>query len=213
MCVAAHNTVARARCVPAKNGEPTRVYILPYVEIPPEELRPKDLRADGELLAHVADYLDRRRLVGTSILVVPAELRVVAVVVHAVADRATNGEDLEQRIAQALSRYLNPLVGGTADSAREGSIEPDVQGAGQDEQVGWQFGRALTRGELYPIVRAVDGVKEIKDLRLFEEVPKKVAPFEGDLELVVPIGKDLELLEHEVVASGLHRVKVDVSGA
>ncbi len=54
-------------------------------------------------------------------------------------------------------------------------------------------------------------MKEIKVLRLFEEVPKKVAPIEGDLELVVPIGEDLELLEHEVVASGLHRVKVDVS--
>jgi predicted phage baseplate assembly protein len=205
LCVAAHTRVARACCVPAKHRAATSVYIVPHVKAPPDKLSRDELEPDDELLRRVADYLDERRLVGTSISVAPAGYRVVMAVVYAVADRTTEGAELQRRIEEVLYQYLNPLVGGTANSALGGSLQPGVAGLERDEQGGWQFGRALRQGELYPIVREVAGVQELKFVHVYEEIAQ--ANRQSSLK---EIEGDLELREHELIASGSHRVKVDV---
>jgi predicted phage baseplate assembly protein len=205
LCVAAHTRVARACCLPAKHRAATSVYIVPHVSAPPDKLSRDELEPDDELLRSVADYLEERRLVGTSIAVAPAGYRVVVAVVYAVADRTTEGAELQRRIEEVLYRYLNPLVGGTANAALGGSTQPGVAGSARDEQGGWQFGRALRQGELYPIVRQVDGVQELKFVHVYEEIAQ--ANRQSRLQ---EITHDLALREHELIASGSHRVKVDV---
>ncbi len=61
-------------------------------------------------------------------------------------------ERVEQDVAYALYTYLNPLVGGSTEGLGEG----------------WEFGRALNQGELYGIVRKIEGVEFIKILRVYE---------------------------------------------
>lgn len=192
LCVVADSRVARARCVPAQAGQATHVHILPHVDAPVRRLSLRELAPDEQLLGQVARFLDVRRLVGTSIVVAPARFRAIRAVVHVVAGPATDVEDLQRCILQALYEYLHPLVGGAGTAA---------QGAAQG---GWQFGRPLGKGELYPIVRAVDGVREVKLLRLFEEDLTKGETISGEL-----LG-DLELAQNEVIASGSHRVRVEV---
>jgi predicted phage baseplate assembly protein len=204
LCVSANERVARARCIPGENGQATRVHILPHIEAPADRLELGDLVPDHELLHRVARFLDERRLVGTTIVVRPARYRVVTVVAHVLASRATDVADLERRILEALYRYLNPLVGGSANATAPDPAKTAPAGSTRAEDGGWQFGRALTQGELYPLVRAVAGVGEVRFVRVYEENS------ESGKSSLVEIEGDLELAEDEVIASGTHRVKVDV---
>lgn len=188
LCVEADERVARARCLPAQDGQTTRVYILPRVDAPVRALTCAELVPGRELLQRVADYLDERRLVGTTIEVAPPRYRLIRVAVRALADRASDGEDLQQRILAVLYRYVNPVVGGSTHGTESG----------------WQFGRTLRHGELHLVVREVQGVREVDFVRVYEEdlASRQNVPIEGDLDLA----------PDEVIASGAHSVKVDVPG-
>jgi predicted phage baseplate assembly protein len=214
LCVSAHERVARAHCIPGDSGEATCVHILPRVDTPADRLEPAELVPDDELLQRVARHLDERRLVGTTIVVKPARCRVVTVVARALASRTTDAADLERRILEALYQYLNPLVGGSASASAGGPagagalgpVKAAPAGSTRAEHGGWQFGRALTHGELFPLVQGVDGVSAVRFMRVYAESGKH------DTSALVEVDGALELDEDEVIASGSHRVKVDVPG-
>jgi hypothetical protein len=107
---------------------------------------------DDELLAAVADYLDDRRIIGTSVQVLPVKLRGVSVRVGMRAAPRSDLARVRADVEQALYVYLNPLVGGS----------PTGPGAG------WEFGRALNAGELYAVVQSIEGVDYIESLRMYE---------------------------------------------
>jgi hypothetical protein len=126
---------------PAGRGRSRRRAHPPRVDAADRQLGHADLVPDEGLLREVAEYLDERRLIGTTVQVRPCRFRALSVVVNLqvtpLADRTRVGED----VAHALYTFLNPLVGGSAG------------GPG----AGWPFGRALNQGELYGIVHAVEG--------------------------------------------------------
>ncbi len=179
--------VARATCVPPENGGPVRLHLLPQVDPPDRKLSHEELEPNEELLAEVAEYLDERRLIGTTVELLPMKLRGMSVVVNLQAEPRTDLGRIEEEVSYELYRYLNPLVGGRLDGPGEG----------------WELGRALNQGELYGIVHAVAGVDYVKILRVYETDMKT-----GKQE-AKPAGTHIQLEPDETLASGTHIVKAE----
>jgi predicted phage baseplate assembly protein len=179
--------VARVRCVSPNGDGAARVHIVPQVEPADRKLELAEITPDEELLKHVAEYLDERRLIGTRVELVPCRLKGVSVVVNVQAAARADLGRVEEEVAYALYTYLNPLVGGS------------LSGPG----TGWEFGRALNQGELYGIVHSIDGVEFVKILRVYE-TDLKTGKQESK-----PAGTHLALEPDELIASGNHIVKAE----
>jgi predicted phage baseplate assembly protein len=178
--------VARAVCIPPREGGgAVPLHIVPRVIPADRQLRYDELVPDEALMTEVAEYLDERRLIGTTIQLLPCRFRGLSVVVNLQASPLADTARVEEDVAHALYTYLNPLVGGSATG-----IGP-----------GWTFGRALNQGELYGIVHAVDGVEFVKILRIYE------TNLETGEQSSKPAGTHIVLESDELMASGQHIVK------
>jgi predicted phage baseplate assembly protein len=182
----ASSRVGRTICIPpASPAEPIKVHVLPRVAPADRKLTYEELTPDDRLLGEIARYLDERRVVGTTVHLLPVRLRAVSVVVNLQAEPRAGLQRVEEEVLQALYTYLNPLVGGSA------------AGPGG----GWQFGRLLNQGELYQIVHSVDGVQFVKILRVYE------TDLRTGEQSPQPAGSHVELEPDELLASGTHVVK------
>jgi predicted phage baseplate assembly protein len=190
LCGEASPRVARALCLPVREGS-IPVCIVPRLTPADKLLEAHELIPDDDLLREVAEYLDERRLVGTTVELRPARYRGVSVVVNVQASRRADVGRVEADVAQALYAYLNPLVGGS------------LEGIGS----GWEFGRALNQGELYGIVHAVDGVDFVKVLRVYE------TDIVSGEQQAQPMGSFLPLAPDELIASAKHVVRAEHVGA
>jgi predicted phage baseplate assembly protein len=179
--------VARAACVPPQNGGPVRVHLLPQIDPADRKLAIEELVPTDDLFAEVADYLDDRRLIGTTVELEPMKLRGMSVVVNLQAEPRTDLARIEEEVSYALYTYLNPLVGGRLDGVGEG----------------WELGRALNQGELYGIVNAVAGVDYVKILRVYE------TDMQTGKQEAKPAGTHIQLEPDETIASGTHIVKAE----
>ncbi len=177
--------VARAVCIPPRDGGPVPLHLVPRIHPADRRLHFDELMPDESLLEEVAEYLDDRRLIGTLVELKPCRYRGLSVVVNLQARPLADTARVEQDVAHALYTYLNPLVGG------------DATGPGQ----GWPFGRALNQGELYGVVHAVDGVEFVRILRIYE------TNLETGEQSAKPAGTHIVLEPDELMASGLHIVK------
>ena len=177
--------VARAVCIPPREGGAVPLHIVPRVYPADRQLTYEELIPDEALMTEVAEYLDERRLIGTTVQLLPCRFRGLSVVVNLQASPLADTARVEEDVAHALYTYLNPLVGGNA-----GGRGP-----------GWTFGRALNQGELYGIVHAVDGVEFVKILRIYE------TNLETGEQSSKPAGTHIVLEPDELTASGQHIVK------
>jgi predicted phage baseplate assembly protein len=177
--------VARAVCIPPREGGAVPLHIVPQVYPADRLLTYDELVPDEALMTEVAEYLDERRLIGTTLQLLPCRFRGLSVVVNLQASPLADTARVEEDVAHALYTYLNPLVGGSA------------QGFGG----GWPFGRALNQGELYGIVHAVDGVEFVKILRIYE------TNLQTGEQSAKPAGTHIVLEPDELMASGQHIVK------
>jgi predicted phage baseplate assembly protein len=177
--------VARAVCIPPREGGAVPLHIVPRVYPADRLLAYDELLPDEALMKEVAEYLDDRRLIGTTVQLLPCRFRGLSVVVNLQASPLADTARVEEDVAHALYTYLNPLVGGNAG------------GPGS----GWPFGRALNQGELYGIVHAVDGVEFIKILRIYE------TNLQTGEQSSKPAGTHIVLENDELMASGQHIVK------
>jgi predicted phage baseplate assembly protein len=177
--------VARAVCIPPGDGGPVPLHLLPRVYPADRLLAHEELLPDEALMSEVAEYLDERRLIGTTVELQPCRFRGLSVVVNLQAAPLADTARVEEDVAHALYTYLNPLVGGN----------PAGPGGG------WPFGRALNQGELYGVVHAVDGVEFVKILRIYET---NLATGEQSSK---PAGTHIVLEPDELIASGRHIVK------
>ena len=177
--------VARAVCIPPRDGGPVPLHLVPRIHPADRRLHFDELMPEEDLLEEVGEYLDDRRLIGTMVELKPCRYRGLSVVVNLQARPLADTARVEQDVAHALYTYLNPLVGG------------DPTGPGQ----GWPFGRALNQGELYGVVHAVDGVEFVRILRIYE------TNLETGEQSAKPAGTHIVLEPDELMASGLHIVK------
>jgi hypothetical protein len=114
--------------------------VLPYL--------PVDRPAPSPgLLRLVTDYLSRRRVIGTRVVVVgPRYLEIIARA-KVVACSGVNKADLQQRVADSLNRFFHPLTGGPAGK-------------------GWPFGRDVFRSEVLQVIDETAGVDHALSLEL-----------------------------------------------
>ena len=164
------------------------VHLLPQVDPADRKLSHEELVPTDELFAEVAEYLDERRLIGTTVELEPMKLRGMSVVVNLQAraahrPRADRGGGLVRALHRTSTR----------------SSAAALEGAGE----GWELGRALNQGELYGIVHAVPGVDYVKILRVYETDMKT-----GKQE-AKPAGTHIPLEPDETIASGTHIVKAE----
>jgi predicted phage baseplate assembly protein len=187
LCGEASPRVARAVCVPLAKDGLVRVHILPVVKDPDQHLTFEELLPDEVLLQEVAEYLEDRKLIGTSIQLLPVKLHGISVAVGVQAVAGSDLQRVETDVAYALYAYLNPLVGGSPDGLGDG----------------WEFGRPLNQGELYGVVRSIEGVDFVKLLRIYETDLKT-----GKRE-PKPAGSYVEIGPDELIASGSHEVRAE----
>lgn len=182
----ASSRVGRTICLPpASPADAIRVHLLARVAPADRRLTHEELLPDDELLSEVAAYLDSRRVIGTTVHLLPVSLRGVSVVVNLQAEPHAVLQRVEEEVLQALYTYLNPLVGGSPSGPGEG----------------WPFGRLLNQGELYQIVHAVDGVQFVKILRVYE------TDLATGQQAAQPAGSHIALKPDELIASGVHVVR------
>jgi predicted phage baseplate assembly protein len=187
LCGEASPRVARAVCVPPEREGVVRIHILPIVPDADRKLAYAELTPQDDLMREVAEYLDDRKLIGTSLQILPVKLHGISVVVKVQAARHTDLQRVEEDVTYALNTFLNPLVGGSVDGIGDG----------------WEFGRAYTAGELFGLIRKIDGVEFVKLLRTYE-----TDLAEGTQEQR-QAGDYIEIGPHELIASGNHQVKAE----
>ena len=129
------------------------VHILPAVAPADRQLTVDELTPDEALLTEVAEYLDERRVIGMSVRAPAGEA--------ARRQRRRQPPGLAATPTSSASSRTSPTRS-TPTSTRSSAARP--RGIGE----GWEFGRALNQGELYGIVRKIDGVEFIKILRVYE---------------------------------------------
>ena len=185
LTVEASPLVARALCSAPPGNGPVRVHVLPRVDPPDRLLTLSELTPAEDLMRLLADKLEERRLIGTSVVLLPARLRGVSVAVDVRAAPLADLERVRQDVEHALYTYLNPLIGGS----------PDGPGTG------WPAGRALGQGELFGIVYGISGVQSVNVLRMYETDLRTGEQAAQPTDSHLPIERD------ELIASGKHFVR------
>jgi predicted phage baseplate assembly protein len=151
---------------------------LPEVERP----RLDQLTLPQGLLERVRDYLDERRLLTTALrLEAPPYVWVSAQVRLKVRERL-EAATVQQRVEEALYRFLHPLVGG-----KDGE--------------GWPFGRDLFIADIYALVQRDPGVDYISDAKIY--------PININSGSIGSAARQIPVPEGGVVASYRHLVVVE----
>ena len=181
--------IARVRCAPASNSADAGLVRLLVVPTPIRDQQGRipfeSLDPPSELLAAIAERLDQRRLVGTRVLVEPPRFQGVTVITKLDARGGVDPEELSNRAADALYRYLDPVDGGP-------------------EGRGWPFGRPLVAGELFGVLQRLPGVELVEEVLLFPADP--VTGKRGE-----QTGR-IELAANALVFPFEHRVRVAAGG-
>jgi hypothetical protein len=145
------------------------VVILPDMPVP----KPQPTRG---LLDVVKKYLNRRRMVCTRIEVVGPEYLEVQVIASVKLQTGANAQRVRTSILQTLNTFLDPRLGGPRG-------------------LGWPFGRAVYRSEIFDQIANVHGVSYVLTLSL--------RPGSGHAQC-----GDLSLCPWWLVSPGKHEIEV-----
>jgi hypothetical protein len=102
------------------------------------------------LLRTVAARLERRRVLGTRVMVIGPRYLEVSVKARVRALEGVSRPGLSARVRDALDRFFHPLAGG-----------PDA--------TGWPFGRDVFRSEVLQVIDETEGVDHVLSLELLAE--------------------------------------------
>ena len=141
--------LARAHCaLDSDTSTATHLCLVPVAAANEMgEIRLGDLAVSTHVLERVRDFLDRRRLVGTRLVLDDTGYVGVSVAASVRRRPTVDRDEVAQAIMRRLNHYLSPLHGG-----------PDGNG--------WPFERPLRERELHGVVLAVDGVELVDSVAL-----------------------------------------------
>jgi predicted phage baseplate assembly protein len=146
----ADSRVARVRCLPPLTpGDPLRLLVVPNIEEPPEQLHLDDFALPDDMIERVTDYLDERRVLGSTIEIGTPYYQGVTVAALISAKPGRPQTLVRERAMRALYDYVNPLTGG-----------PDRNG--------WAFDADLNSALVFQILEAVEGVDRVDEVLFFE---------------------------------------------
>jgi predicted phage baseplate assembly protein len=176
---------ARVRCV-ADPTQPAgvRVLVVPHVAGDAVgRIRRADLVPPEPMLQRIAAHLDERRLVGSRILVAPADYRGLTAVVDVSARARHDPDQVNEDVLRALYTLFHPLLGG-----------PDGNG--------WPFGRSVQSHEVHAALARIPGVD------MAEEITVALFPADADTGHRDPPVHRLDLEPTGLVFSYEHQVRV-----
>ena len=198
-------SVARARCLmPGELSEGSAgtvtVLVVPSV---PDALRAGDLaslRLDDSLQAEIRAYLDKYRLLTTSLHVREPSYTGVKIKARIVPQDFFQPAEVQQRVMDELKRYITPLP-----------VDEKAPLLKADENwEGWQFGRDLFAAEIISLIQQIPLVKYVLDVEIhqrtvipveekwmYDEAPKPELKKVENV-LMVPDDSLLCSLDHEV---------------
>jgi predicted phage baseplate assembly protein len=146
--------VGRARCVAptpealAAGKGAIKLLLVPASNHTDSIIPPAELRLNDRAIADVGHYIEKRRLITSSVALDAPEYRFVSVEVEVKARRRVNKETLQNNILGALYKLINPANGG-----------PDGEG--------WPWEQDLYESEVTALVQRIDGVEYVDAVRLF----------------------------------------------
>jgi hypothetical protein len=160
------NSVARVCALPTQDKEgQVSILVVPKVAENHADFMEKPL-ASTELLRTVRNYLSDRKLLTTVLNVQRPVFRELSVVVEIILLQAIHADRVKREIEEKVRLFVHPLKGGKRG-------------------LGWPFGRAVYRVDLYHVVEAVSGVDFVDRVRIIsEETKQEVDQFkllEGEL--------------------------------
>jgi hypothetical protein len=123
----------------------------------PAQRRARPMPSRG-LLDMVRRYLNRRRVLGTHVEVVGPNYLTVQVIGRVAARPGASPTRVRTDIITALDRFLHPLTGSPAATARDTALVP--------REGGWPFGRDVYRAEILQVIDGVAGVDYVLGLEL-----------------------------------------------
>ena len=188
--------VARAKCLPLHKLVPG---MEPNVHCPGAVsviIVPRSLKAKPvpslELLRQVKTYLKDHGSPLVDVFVVAPNYVRVDVAVDIGVTTLEGGSHIERAVADALDRYLHPLIGG-------------------EDGTGWQFGRKPHKSDLYALLERVPGVDHVRSLQVAETVSDTVSDTAGE-----PMSEDAsdtlaladEASARFLVYSGTHSISI-----
>jgi predicted phage baseplate assembly protein len=170
----ASRAVARAKCLTPKSGDgvlPPGMLDLLLVPAALDALRAGDLsklQVDEALQQMVVAYLDRYRLISTTLNVREPEYLGIKVQAEIVVHDYSRPEVVQTRVRESLSNFISPLAMDQGDHTP--GLEPDWEG--------WPFGRDLYIAELYSLIQGVSGVKHVLEVQVSqrEVIPSRESP-------------------------------------
>lgn len=150
LALEASTEVMRARCLPAGRGNGSvRLLIVPAVRGDAAQHAIDDFAIPPPLLRRISEHLDEHRLVGTAIEVSTPYYQGVSAIALVHAGPGRPAALVRQRAMDALTRFINPLVGGL-------------------DGTGWPFDVDLNAAVVTQLLETVEGVERVDELLLFE---------------------------------------------
>jgi predicted phage baseplate assembly protein len=184
LAMEADPSIGRVRCLPPKvSGKPIRLLLVPKAEPDGPQLTTlDDFALPAGMVGRVGNYLDHRRILGTTVEIGTPFYQGVSIAVLVTRSPLRPLAFVRERVLQALFQFVDPLTGG---------------GDGQ----GWPFDTDLNVASIYQLIEAVDGVERVDEALLFEY----------DLRTKERVGAAKELIKLEdqsLFLSAAHRVVV-----
>jgi len=142
--------IARVRCLPPNEpGRPIRLLVVPAVERPDVQVQLDDFALPDEMTQRVRDYLDARRVLGSTIEIGTPFYQGVTIAALVMARPGRPATLVRERALTALYRFLNPLTGGSDGG-------------------GWDFDADLNSASVFQLLEAVEGVERVDEVLFFE---------------------------------------------
>ncbi len=185
---------ARVHCVPTVTGADAggiRLLVVPHVagdEV--GRVRRADLEPPDATLQRITAKLDEQRLVGTRLLVAPAEYAWLTAVVTVTARPRFDPEAVRVDVLRALYRLFHPLVGGPSGT-------------------GWPFGRSVRLHEVHAALAQIPGVDMAQEVEaaIYPAIP---VTDQGERARRQASVQRLDLSPTALVFSYEHQVRVTV---
>lgn len=168
-----------------------RLLVVPHVagdEV--GRVRRADLEPPDATLQRITAKLDEQRLVGTRLLVAPAEYAWLTAVVTVTARPRFDPETVRLDVLRALYRLFHPLVGGPTGT-------------------GWPFGRSVRLHEVHAALAQIPGVDMAQEVEaaIYPAIP---VTDQGDRARRQASVQRLDLSPTALVFSYEHQVRVTV---
>jgi predicted phage baseplate assembly protein len=143
--------VARAKAFPSSvpGSNIVKMAVVPF------SLSPKIPACSNGFVRTVAEHLNKHRLITTKVIVVGPKYIGISVTVSVTIKPGIDVRKIKGRISKALDDFLAPISYETADDS-----------CGNTQYVGWPFGKAVYKTEVYAQIDGVRGVDRISNLSL-----------------------------------------------